>query len=136
VTSGSPPVVGLALTSPPGVTIVSAADAPPRWSASVRNGTVTWRGGPIAPGSFDSFGFEARLPSTPGSVAFRARELYADGAAPPFTLTVVLFTRASAAQAADDGTRTLALFALVVAIVALLLAGAALAISLARWLRG
>jgi uncharacterized protein YcnI len=138
VTAQSPPVVGLSVTAPRGVNIVSAASAPPRWSATVRGATVTWRGGPIPPGSFDSFGFKASLPPRPGPVSFDARELYAGGAAPPFKLSVVLFERAAAPSTAanDDGTRTLALFALVLAIVAVVLAGAALVVSLARWLRG
>jgi uncharacterized protein YcnI len=136
--SNSPPVVGLSVTAPPSVRVLSAADSPPRWTATLLGPTVTWRGGPIAPGSFDSFGFDATLPSQPGSVAFSARELYADGPSPPFALTVVLFARgaASGTGSTDDGTRTLALFALVLAIVAVLLAGAALAVSLIRWLRG
>jgi hypothetical protein len=138
VTAQSAPVVGLSITAPSGVAIVSAASSPPRWSATVRGSTVTWRGGPIPPASFDSFGFEASLPATRGQVSFEARELYADGAAPPFNLNVVLFGRsgASAGSDSDDGTRTLALFALVLAIVAVLLAVAALIVSLARWLRG
>jgi uncharacterized protein YcnI len=138
VTAQSPPVVGLSLTAPRGVAIVSAASSPPRWSATVRGSTVTWRGGPIPPGSFDSFGFEASLPSTPGQVSFDAREIYAAGPAPPFKLNVVLFTRSGApvSAAGDDGTRTLALFALVLAMVAVALAIAALLVSLARWLRG
>jgi uncharacterized protein YcnI len=138
VTAQSPPVVGLSIAAPSGVTIVSAASAPPRWSATVRGSTVTWRGGPIPPGSFDSFGFEAALPSRAGTISFSGRELYADGAAPPFKLNVVLFAGGSrsVSNPSDDGTRTLALFALVLAIVAVMLAAVALVVSLARWLRG
>jgi uncharacterized protein YcnI len=136
VTAQSPPVVGLTLTAPPGTRIADAASSPPRWTATVSGATVTWRGGPIAPGSFDSFGFRARLPARSGNVVFSARELYADGPAPPFKLSVVLFGDASPVAAGDDGTRTLAIFALVIAIIAVVLAAAALIVSLARWLRG
>jgi uncharacterized protein YcnI len=137
VTAQSPPVVGLTLTAPTGTEIVDAASSPPRWSATIAGATVTWRGGPIAPGSFDSFGFRARVPSRSGNVAFSARELYADGPAPPFKLNVVLFGGTSAATTSDGGgTRTLALFALVIALVAVVLAAASLIVSLARWLRG
>jgi uncharacterized protein YcnI len=137
VTAQSPPVVGLSVSAPSGVGVVSAASSPPRWSATINGSTVTWRGGPIPPGSFDSFGFRASVPATPGTVSFSARELYADGAAPPFKLNVVLFGDGRGDPvAADEGTRTLAIFALVVAIVAVVLAAAALVLSLARWLRG
>jgi hypothetical protein len=137
VTAQSPPVVGLSVAAPPGVRLVSAASAPPRWSATITGSTVTWRGGPIAPGSFDSFGFRASVPSTPGTIAFSARELYSEGPAPPFKLNVVLFADGRGdPSSSDEGTRTLAIFALVLAIVAVVLAGAALLLSLARWLRG
>jgi hypothetical protein len=136
VTAQSPPVVGLTLTAPAGTRIVDAASSPPRWTASLKGSTVTWRGGPIAPGSFDSFGFRASVPPSAGNVAFSARELYAAGPAPPFKLNVVLFGGASTAAVGDDGTRTLAVFALVIAIVAVVIAAAALVVSLARWLRG
>ena len=137
VTAESPPVIGLSVSAPPDVRVVSAASAPPRWSATISGSTVTWRGGPIPPGSFDSFGFRASVPATPGTISFSARELYADGAAPPFKLNVVLFADPQGdAATADQGTRTLAIFALAVAIVAVVLAAAALLLSLARWLRG
>ena len=137
VTAQSQPVVGLTLQAPPGTRIVDAASAPPRWSATIQGPTVTWRGGPIAPGSFDSFGFRAHMPARTGTVVFAARELYADGPAPPFNLNVVLFGGSSTTSSnGDDGTRTLAIFALVIAIAAVVLAAAALIVSLARWLRG
>jgi len=137
VTAQSPPVVGLSVSAPAGVRLVSAASSPPRWSATISGSTVTWRGGPIPPGSFDSFGFRASVPTSPGTISFSARELYADGPAPPFKLNVVLFADAQGdPPAADEGTRTLATFALAVAIVAVVLAAAALLLSLARWLRG
>jgi uncharacterized protein YcnI len=137
VTAQSPPVAGLSVTAPAGVRVVSAASSPPRWSATISGSTVTWRGGPIPPGSFDSFGFRASVPATPGTISFAARELYASGAAPPFNLDVVLFGAGRGdPPAADEGTRTLAIFALVVALVAVVLAAAALVVSLARWLRG
>jgi uncharacterized protein YcnI len=138
VTAQSPPVIGLSVAAPAGVRVLSAASAPPRWSATVRSSTVTWRGGPIAPGSFDSFAFRASVPSTSGTISFTARELYADGAAPPFRLNVVLFAdgRGDAPAADDSDTRSIAIFALVLAIVALVLAAVALVVSLARWLRG
>lgn len=137
VTAQSPPVTGFSVSAPAGVRLLSAASAPPRWSATIRGSTVTWRGGPIPPGSFDSFGFKARLPATTGTISFSAHEVFADGTAPTFSLNVVLFSGAGGTASADDeGTRTLALFALVLAIVAVVLAAAALVVSLARWLRG
>jgi uncharacterized protein YcnI len=136
VTAQSPPVVGLSISAPSGVTLVSAASSPPRWSATVSGSTVTWRGGPIPPGSFDSFAFRASVPATPGTISFSARELFTDGPAPPFKLNVVLFANGQGDPPADEGTRTLAIFALVISIVAVVLGAAALLISLARWLRG
>jgi uncharacterized protein YcnI len=137
VTAQSPPVVGLSISAPVGVRVVSAASSPPRWSAVVSGSTVTWRGGPIPPGSFDSFAFRASVPATPGTISFTARELYTDGPAPPFKLNVVLFAEGRGdPPSADEGTRKLAIFALVISIVAVVLGAAALLISLARWLRG
>jgi uncharacterized protein YcnI len=136
VTAQSPPVVGLSISAPAGVRVVSAASSPPRWSATVSGSTVTWRGGPIPPGSFDSFGFRASVPAAPGTISFSARELYTDGPAPPFKLNVVLFANGQGDPVADEGTRTLAIFALIISIVAVVLGAAALLVSLARWLRG
>jgi hypothetical protein len=136
VTAQSPPVIGLSVSAPAGVRLVSAASAPPRWSATISGSTVTWRGGPIPPGSFDSFGFQASVPAAPGTISFSGRELYAEGAAPPFKLNVVLFANGQGDPTADGGTRTLAIFALVFSIVAVVLGAAALLVTLARWLRG
>jgi uncharacterized protein YcnI len=136
VTAQSPPVVGLSISAPADVRVISAASSPPRWSATVSGSTVTWRGGPIPPGSFDSFAFRATVPAAPGTISFSARELYSDGPAPPFKLNVVLFANGQSDPTSDEGTRTLAIFALVISIVAVVLGAAAFLVSLARWLRG
>ncbi len=40
---------------------------------------VTWSGGSLGPDEFDQFVFQARNPKEPGKVAWKARQLYADG---------------------------------------------------------
>lgn len=41
--------------------------------------TVTWEGGTIAPGEFDEFGFTARTPDDPTTLAFPSIQTYSSG---------------------------------------------------------
>ena len=128
-------VVGLDVTVPKGATLVDAASGG-GWRASKQGGTVTWRGGSIAPNGFDSFALRARMPARTGTEAFTGREVFSDVTGPSFPLQVVLVSGASAAQSSGgDAARTLALAALIVAIVAAALAAGAFLLALAQWLR-
>ena len=129
-------IVGFRLELPAGATVEEVTARQPEWIATSTESRVEWRGGPIPARAFDSFQVRVRMPDQEGTAAFRGTELFADGPGPPYRFDVVLAGGAVAAgEATDEGARTLGTAALVVAIVAALLAGAALALTILRWRR-
>lgn len=51
----------------------------PGWTMSIADGVLTIEGGPIRPGEFEEFHFQARNPEQAGSLAFAALQTYDDG---------------------------------------------------------
>jgi uncharacterized protein YcnI len=131
-------MVGFSVELPAGATLEDVSADQPRWTPSSSANRVEWRGGPVEPGSFESFALRARMPDTQGTVSFTGRELFDDGSGPPFKLDVVLAATSggAAADARDEGARTLGKAALFVSIAALVLAAAGFFLGLGRWLRG
>jgi hypothetical protein len=127
-------MVGFRLELPPGSTLVEALARRPTWTATSSASRVEWRGGPIPARTFDSFQVRVRMPDREGTVSFTGTELFAGGRGPPFRFDVVLAGGSAAAsgEATDEGARTLGKVALFVAVAGLLLAAAALFLSLAR----
>ena len=130
-------IVGFRLELPAGAAVDEVTARQPTWIATSGANRVEWRGGPIPARAFDSFQVRVRMPEREGSVTFTGTELFPDGPGPPYRLDVVLAggAAAAAADATDEGARTLGTAALLVAVAALLLAAAALGLSLARWRR-
>lgn len=118
-------IVAVALRLPSGVELESAEATQPLWAVSSAGNLVTWRGGPIARASAETFSFTARMPSQSGSVELTLLETYDDGDAAPFRMALEV-RRASngGSGSGTSGTLTLVLAALslVVATAALLLA--------------
>jgi uncharacterized protein YcnI len=130
---GGQTIVGFSVTVPAEASVESAEANQPRWSASVRGGTITWEGGPIE-GVGEDFAFRARLPETEGAVTFEGRERYRDGSSLRFPLAVTV-TRTAGAAATGSSDDDLAWIAIALAATALLLAlGAAIAAG-ALWVR-
>jgi uncharacterized protein YcnI len=127
-------IVAFQLQLPAGATVEEVTSRQPTWVATSTETSVEWRGGPIPARTFDSFQVRVKLPDREGTVSFLGTEVFDDGAGPPSRFDVVLAGGAPAAAetVTDDGARTLGKAALVVAIAALLLAGAALVLSLVR----
>jgi uncharacterized protein YcnI len=108
----------------------------PGWKRSVAMGTVTWRGGTIAPGEFDEFGLSAKVPNDPGAkLTFPAVQTYSNGEvvhwigapdadepAPQVTLEAAAPTTISEASGSDNGRVNLALGLGIAGLVAGLLA--------------
>lgn len=113
-----------------------------------RIGTVTWKGGKIAPGEFDEFGLSAKVPDTAGqTLVFPAVQTYSNGEvvrwigaadadtpAPRVALTAAsqetagpTTTTTPASSDDDDGGRDT--FTFIVAIAALALAAVALVLN-------
>ena len=84
------------VTVPSGFRIVRA-HATPGWAATVDGSTATWRGGPLAHLTVETFRLDAEVSADPGPAGLTTRELYPSGAAVdwPATLTVI--------PGADDG---------------------------------
>lgn len=121
-------IVEVTLRLPPDVELEAASAEQPLWSVSSGNGTVTWKGGPIARLSAETFAFTARLPAESGTVDFTLVESYDDGEAAPFPIGVTV--TGSAGSSDGGGGDTLATAALVISILALGLATAALLVAL------
>ena len=119
-------ILGVALELPGGIEIESAEARQPRWTVVWDEGSVSWRGGPIARGSAETFAFTASLPAE-GVAEFALVETYDDGAATPFPVPVSVTTAETAAGGSSD---TLAAMALVVAVLALVAATVALGVAL------
>ena len=127
-------IVGFRLELPPGATVDEVTARQPTWIATSSGNRVEWRGGPIPARAFDSFQVRIRMPEREGTVTFTGTELFPDGPGAPYRLDIVLAggSAAAAADATDEGARTLGKAALAVSVAAVLLAAAALALSLAR----
>jgi hypothetical protein len=122
------------LVLPPGATVEEVVARQPEWVATSSDNRVEWRGGPIPARTFDSFQVRVRMPEREGTATFTGTEVFSDGPGPPYRLDVVLAGggAAAAAEATDEGARTLGKAALAVAVLALLLAAAALALAALR----
>jgi uncharacterized protein YcnI len=76
--------VKLRLELPPGMGAPRFLPKPP-WTyelekdASGKVTAVTWSGGEIGPQEFDEFVFTARVPATPGPLAFKSEQTYKSG---------------------------------------------------------
>jgi hypothetical protein len=75
---------------PAGVRIVRAHPTP-GWTAMLDGATATWRGGPLAHLTVETFRLDVDVSADPGPVTLNTRELYPSGATVnwPATLTVV-----------------------------------------------
>lgn len=51
----------------------------PGWKLSLADGVLTIEGGPLAPGEFTEFRFQARNPGQPGPLTFKTIQTYDDG---------------------------------------------------------
>ena len=126
-------IVGFRLELPSGATVEDVTARQPTWVATSTENSVEWRGGPIPARAFDSFQVRVRMPDREGTASFRGTELFDDGPGPQsgFDVVVAGGTVASA-DATDDGARTLAATALLVAILAALLGAGALVVAVVR----
>ena len=127
-------IVAFRLELPPAATVEEVVARQPEWIATSSRSRVEWRGGPIPARTFDSFQVRVRMPDREGTATFTGTEVFSDGPGPPYRLDVVVAGGGAAAvgDATDEGARTLGKAALFVAIAALLLAAAALALTLVR----
>jgi uncharacterized protein YcnI len=119
------------ITTPRGVGI-GQTQAKPGWKTSQRGRTVSWSGGSIGYGRYDTFGIEVEVPGGSEQLRFAATERF--GSQPSrverFPVVVVAPPRTS------SGAHGLAVAALVVAVGASVIAAAGLFVGLAHWLRG
>lgn len=129
----------------------SRYEAKPGWDISITDGVLVIDGGPIAPGQFAEFRFQARNPAAAGEISFAAIQTYDDGEIVNWTgdpdsdtpASVVEIIAASsevddhgvatgddeaAAETIDDeGTDIVSIIALILGALGVLLGGAALA---------
>ena len=84
------PMSGVTVSVPAGVSIVRT-HATAGWTATLDGSTATWRGGPLAHLTVETFRLDVDVSAPPGPVTFNTRELYASGATVnwPATLTVI-----------------------------------------------
>jgi uncharacterized protein YcnI len=119
---------------PPGVE-AEGAQAKPGWTVKREGGRVVWSGGAIRPGEFEQFGISGSAPKSGASVRFVVRESFANG--PTYTYHPTLrLAFAEPARGRDSGARSVARWALAVAVVGLAVAVATFFLVLVLWLRG
>jgi hypothetical protein len=63
-------VVKVALRAPAQLPFGSATRSPAGWTAAVSGTTVTWTGGAVKPGTFETFGFETEGADQPGTFTY------------------------------------------------------------------
>jgi uncharacterized protein YcnI len=117
-------ITGVSLRMPDDVSVESAEARQPLWAVTWDDEGVSWQGGPIERGSAETFRFTARMPAEAGTVELTLVETYDDGEAAPFPIAV---TVTGGESGSSD---TLAVAAMVAAVLALGVATAALAVAL------
>ena len=84
------PMSGVTVSVPAGVRIVRAHPSP-GWAETLDGSTATWRGGPLAHLTVQTFRLDVDVSAPPGPVTLNTRELYPSGVEVnwPATLTVI-----------------------------------------------
>ena len=83
------PMSGVTVSVPAGIRIVRTHSTA-GWTARLDGSTATWRGGPLAYLTVETFRLDVDVSARPGPVTLNTRELYPSGATVdwPATLTV------------------------------------------------
>ena len=63
-------VVRIVLRAPAGLALGAATRSPTGWAAAVSGNTITWTGGALKPGTFETFGFETEGADQPGRFTY------------------------------------------------------------------
>jgi hypothetical protein len=103
------------------------------WRTAVAGRTVTWSGGSIPYGQYETFGLEVEVPGGVSQLRFEATERYATPRSHVERYAVLV--PVSAPTARPDDSHGLAIASLVIAIAAAVLAAAGFFVALSRWLR-
>ena len=84
------PMSGVTVSVPAGFRIVRVHPSP-GWAETLDGSSATWRGGPLAHLTVETFRLDVDVSARPGPVTLNTRELYPSGATVdwPATLTVV-----------------------------------------------
>lgn len=138
----------IALTAPAGLPFGSTTRQPAGWTVDKSDTQITWTGGKVAPDDFEQWGFEIEGADQPGTLQYKVTMGFADGTSDdvevdvtavaagttattvsPSSASTVAATAAPATKSSDssDG---LAVVALIVGLLAAVLGGAALAITM------
>lgn len=124
-------ITRVAIGLPPDFSL-SQAEAKGGWRTEVRERTVAWEGFQIRPNQFANFALEVHAPKVEERAIFPVLASFSDGRTVTHEVTLTVDWPASPR---DDGARTLATAALIVAAVATLLALGAGLLALWLWLR-
>lgn len=83
-------VTRVTLTAPESLALGGATRPPPGWSAQRAQNRITWSGGSLPPGSFETWGFEIDSPGQPGPARFSVSLGLADGSEHDSEVVVVV----------------------------------------------
>jgi hypothetical protein len=72
-------LVKVVLRAPTGLGFGEATRSPAGWSAAATDDTITWSGGAVKHGNFESFGFEIEGADQPGTLSYKVTLGYAGG---------------------------------------------------------
>lgn len=126
------PLIKVTLAAPAGLPFGAGTNEPPGWTVDRAGGQIVWSGGSVAPDHFGQWGFEVEGADQPGNFAYSVTLTFGDGtsddAEVDTTATLVTETQRSVvgAAVAQSATPTVAIVALVVALLSAFLSAAAL----------
>jgi uncharacterized protein YcnI len=122
----------VAIKAPPGVRL-RQSQTKAGWSGAIRGRTMTWSGGPISYGEYDTFGVVVEVPAGSLQLVFEALEYFDPPRSQVERFPVRLSVESTSTSSSGHG---LAVAALIVAVSTGALALAAFFIGSTRWLRG
>src|SRR5947209_2295943 len=72
-------LVKIVLHAPAGLAFGTTTRSPAGWSVTRTDDTITWTGGAVKPGTFDTWGYEIEGADQPGALAYKVPLGLADG---------------------------------------------------------
>jgi hypothetical protein len=127
-------LVKVVVTAPADAPFGETTREPTDWTADVaENGaTITFSGGAVKPGRFESFGFETDGAKQAGALDYKVTLTFGDGKSEDVTVPVTAQVAGSTTASKSDDSSGKATVALVLAVIALVAGLAALGLALAR----
>jgi opacity protein-like surface antigen len=93
----------ITLVAAAGTPFGEATRAPTGWTANASKDTITWSGGSVAHGAFESWGFEIEGADQPGTLSYKVTLGFADGKSENVTVPVTGVAAGTTATTISSG---------------------------------